>query len=190
VRQCERLVELDAKLPRVLKGEAQPADAAERLELAQMCQLPGKSLNAAAVRFYTDVFAAEPKVADDLGAAHRYKAACAAALAGVGQGRDASDLGEKGRARLRQQALDWLRADLAACGRVLGNGPEDARPLALRCLQHCLADSDFAGVRDPEALARLPERERKAWQQLWGDVRNSLTRAQDRAAPRKAPAGK
>ena len=124
-------MELDAKLPRVLKGEAQPADAAERLDLAQMCQLPGKSLNAAAVRFYTDAFAAEPKVADDLGAAHRYNAACAAALAGVGQGQDARDLDDKGRARLRQRALDWLRADLAACGRVLGNGPEQTRPLAL-----------------------------------------------------------
>ena len=30
-------------------------------------------------------------------------------------------------------------------------------------------DADFAGVRG-EALAKLPEAERKAWQQLWADV--------------------
>src|SRR5205085_5560170 len=44
VKQCERLVELDTKLPRVLKGEVQPADVGECLTLAQMCQLPCKSL--------------------------------------------------------------------------------------------------------------------------------------------------
>ena len=190
VQECARLADLDAKLPRVLKGEAQPADAAERLELARMCGLPGKSLNAAAVRFYTEAFAAEPKVADDLGAARRYDAACAAALAGVGQGQDVRDLDEKGRTRLRQQALDWLRADLAACGRVLGNGPEQARPLALRRLQHCLADPDFAGVREPQALARLPESERQAWQQLWADVRDRLARAQGPATLKKEPTTK
>jgi tetratricopeptide (TPR) repeat protein len=188
VRQCERWLELDAKLPRVLKGDAQPADAAERLELAQMCQLPGKSLHAAAVRFYTDVFAAEPKVVDDLGAAHRYNAACAAALAGVGQGQDARNLDDKGRARLRQQALDWLRADLTAYGRVLDNGPEQTRPLALGRLEHCLADPDFAGVQEPQALARLPESERQSWQQLWADVRDHLARARGPATPKREPA--
>jgi tetratricopeptide (TPR) repeat protein len=190
VRQCERLAELDGKLPRVLKGEAQPADAAERLELAQICQLPVRSLNVAAVRFYTEAFAAEPKVADDLGAAHRYNAACAAALAGVGQGQDARDLDDNARARLRQRALDWLRADLAACGRVVDSGPEQTRPLALGRLEHCLADPDFAGVREPQALARLPESERQAWQQLWANVRDRLARAQRPLTPKREPATK
>src|SRR5262249_38053823 len=36
VKQCERLVELDAKLPKVLKGEVRPADVGERLTLAQL----------------------------------------------------------------------------------------------------------------------------------------------------------
>jgi hypothetical protein len=43
----------------------------------------------------SDAFAAEPKVADDLGAAHHYNAACAAALACVGQGQDARDLDDR-----------------------------------------------------------------------------------------------
>jgi tetratricopeptide (TPR) repeat protein len=44
-----RQKELDAKLPRVLKGEAQPADVAERLGLAEICQQPDKALYTAAV---------------------------------------------------------------------------------------------------------------------------------------------
>jgi serine/threonine-protein kinase len=186
VRQCERLVELDRRLPGILAGKATPGSTGERLELAGLCSL--KRLNRAATRFYADAFAAEPKVADDLGASHRYNAACAAALAGVGQGQDARDLDDKGRARLRQQALDWLRADLAACGRVLGNGPQQARALALGRLQRCLAGPDFAGVRDRGALARLPERERQAWQQLWAEVRDRLARARGPATPTQAPA--
>jgi hypothetical protein len=38
VKQCERLVALDEKLPAVLCGKAEPADAAERLALGQLCQ--------------------------------------------------------------------------------------------------------------------------------------------------------
>jgi hypothetical protein len=175
VRECERLVELDERLAGLIAGTTTPAGPAERIELARLCSL--KRLHRAAARFYGEAFAAQPALADDPGAAHRYNAACAAALAGVGQGQDARDLDEKERARLRQQALDWLRADLAASGRVLDTGPEQARPMAVRWLQDCLADPDFTGVRDPEALARLPERERQAWKQLWGDIRDRLARA-------------
>jgi tetratricopeptide (TPR) repeat protein len=186
VRQCERLVELDRRLPDILARKATPGTTGERLELAGLCSL--KRLNRAATRFYADAFAAQPALANDLGAAHRYNAACAAVLAGVGQGQDAHELDDQGRARLRQQALDWLRADLAACGRVLGNGPEQARALTLRRLQHYLADPDFNGVREPGALARMPERERQAWQELWGDLRDCLAKAQ--VTPKKGPATK
>jgi hypothetical protein len=43
---------------------------------------------------------------------HRYNAACAAALAGCGQGADGADLTPARRAALRAKALGWLRADL------------------------------------------------------------------------------
>jgi tetratricopeptide (TPR) repeat protein len=190
VRECERLAELDDKLPRILKGEAKPVDAAERLELAQLCQLPVKSLNAAAVRFYTDAFAADPKATDDLAAAHRYNAACAAALAGVGQGQDTRNLDDKERGRLRDLALGWLRADVAACTRVLDTDKEQTRTVAVERMKLSLTDPDFAGVRDAEALIKLPERERQAWQQVWGEVRDRLAKAQRPAKPDKAPVTK
>src|SRR5205807_1258116 len=59
VRDAERLVALEDKLPAVLSGKVQLADTAERLALAQLCQLHKKWYGAAA-RFYTEAFAAEP----------------------------------------------------------------------------------------------------------------------------------
>jgi hypothetical protein len=51
------------------------------------------------------------------------------------------------------------------------------QPTLLQRLRHWQNDSDLAGVRDPEALARLPEAERAAWRKLWGDVADLLRRA-------------
>jgi hypothetical protein len=169
VCQAEQLVALDAKLPKVLQGKAQPADAAERIGLARLCQ-EYKKRYAAAARFYAETFAAQPKLAENLRTQDCYNAACAAALAGCGQGADTANLDAQERARLRRQALDWLRADLTAWGQLLEKGPDQARTVVQRTLRHWQQDADFAGVRGPEALAKLPEAERRPWQQLWADV--------------------
>jgi tetratricopeptide (TPR) repeat protein len=177
VRDAERLVELDARLPQLLKGDSQPADAGERLTLAQFCQLH-KKLYAASARWYGEAFAAQPALAEKLGVAgSRYDAACAAALAGCGQGKDADRLDDTERARLRRQALDWLRADLDAWGRLLDKEADKAGPAPGQTLQHWLEDPDFNGVRGPDALARLPEAERGDWQKVWQDVEALRQRA-------------
>src|SRR5262249_4942115 len=147
-------------------------------------------LHRAAARFYEGAFAADPQLLDDLKAGSRYDAACAAALAGCGQGQDADKLDGKERARLRRQALDWLRADLEAWGRLLDRGPDKDRPNIGKKMRHWLADTDFAGVRGPAALARLPEAERPGWQKLWGDVADTLARVQTRAPPEKKSGAK
>jgi tetratricopeptide (TPR) repeat protein len=170
VRTAERLVELDARLARVLKGKVQPADTGERLALAELCGLPCKSLYTSAVRFYGDAFTEHPKLADDLQRQYRYKAACAGALAGCGQGKDADQTTNQERARHRRQALDWLRADLAAYRALLEKQPDKARPAVGERMQHWHQDKDFTGVRDPEALAKLPNGERQEWQKLWAEV--------------------
>ena len=186
LRWCERLIELDGKLPGFLDGKATPASADERVELAGLCALKG--LNAAAARFYEDAFAAAPKLADDLGAAHRYDAACAAALAGCGRGQDANKLDDQGRARLRRQALDWLWADLKTWRGLLEKGPYVNRPAVAQQLRHWQVDADLAGVRGAEALAKLPEAERQPWHKLWDDAADLLARAQAKAAPKKTDA--
>jgi hypothetical protein len=179
VREAERLVRLDARLSRVVSGDSQPAGAAERLQLAWLCQRPYKRLDGAAARLFGEAFTAEPERAEDLRAGHRYNAACAAARAGCGQGKDATGLDDEERTRLRRQALDWLRADLAAWGKRL-EGETDPAPGAVRQkMAHWQQDPDFAGVRGPEALARLPEAERREWQQLWADVEVLRRRAAD-----------
>jgi hypothetical protein len=74
---------------------------------------------AAAARWYTEEFNADPCLLAGPADCHLYDAARAAALAGCGQGRDAADLDEKTRVGFRQHALDWLRDELEARRRLL-----------------------------------------------------------------------
>jgi hypothetical protein len=41
-------------------------------------------------------------------------------------------------------------------------------------LRHWQKDTDLAGVREQRALAKLPDAERKQWQQFWGEVEEVL----------------
>jgi tetratricopeptide (TPR) repeat protein/tRNA A-37 threonylcarbamoyl transferase component Bud32 len=166
VRQARRLVDLDRKLPAFLKRDVKPKDDAERIELAELCAL--KHWYASSARFYADAFTATPATAAQ--ATHRYNAACAAALAGCGRGEDAIKPDDKQRASLRHQALGWLRDDLVVGARRLESGKADDRALVRRIIEHWRTDTDLAGVRDKDALASLPEDERKQWQKLWADV--------------------
>ena len=130
---------------------------------------------------------ADAKLADDLNAQHRYNAAGAAALAGCGQGEGADKLDEKERTRLRQQALDWLHADLKAYRQLMDKAAGKVRGAVAQRLQHWLQDNDFAGVRGPEALARLSEAERQGWQKLWQEV-EALRKRAARRPPDANPA--
>src|SRR5262249_45761727 len=139
-----------------------------------VCSL--KHQNHAAVRFYEEAFAKKPQLAEDPPADHRYRAACAAALAGCGAGKDAGQLDGKERARLRRLALGWLRAALAARPRRLDKEPD--RSATINTLRAWLGDPHFAGVRGSHALAKLPEAERQPWQELWSKVAATVARVQ------------
>ena len=175
IRDTERMVALDARLPAVLKGDDRPADAAEALTLAQVCQV--RKLHAGAARLYARAFQADPKLADDRRAQHPYNAACLAALAAAGQGKDDPPPDAAARARLRGQALAWLHGELAAWSRTLGDDKPASRIAALKMLTHWKTDPDLAGVRDEAALAQLPEGERQPWRALWADVETLLKKA-------------
>jgi tetratricopeptide (TPR) repeat protein len=182
VLQCERLIELDRRLPALLAGDNKPADAAEGIEFAALCALPGKRLHATAARLYADPFAnakpvpnAKPVLIEWIdGRAppvrrfyavprhHRYNAARSAALAAAGEAKDAKGLSDKVTAVLRGQALGWLRDELA-----------DARQGHFsRGLAHCQQDAGLASVRERESLDRLPPDERQAWNRLWEDIKS------------------
>ena len=133
---------------------------------------------AAAARLYAEAFAADPKLADDPRAGHRYNAACCAALAAAVQGTDPAKLDAKERARLRRQALGWLRADLVLRSKQVDQGTPQDRSAVQRMLRHWQQDPDLAGVRDPAALAELPEAERADWRKLWADAAALLKKAE------------
>jgi serine/threonine protein kinase/tetratricopeptide (TPR) repeat protein len=187
-RQAEKLLALDRKLPRLLKREVQPAGVEEQLVLAQLCQQPFKRLYAAAARFYSDAFTADPSLLEGLRSPHRYKAASIAALAGTGRGADADKLDEKERTRWRKQALAWLRAELDLWRDQVESQGGAVRDRTQEVLQLWQRDPHLAGVRDVPALQRLPREERLAWRDLWWDVAVLLARVKPEA--RGAPPDK
>src|SRR5262249_13370493 len=141
-------------------------------------------LHRRAARLYAEAFARDPKVAEDAEALRRYSAASAAALAAARKGKDADKLDGKEKARLRGQALGWLKADLTLWRRRLDAGKPAARAAARMILGHWRADPDLAGVRDKAALAKLPEAERAGWGKLWAGVDYLLGKAQDKPGKR------
>ena len=85
-----------------------------------------------AARLGQQAFAMEPKLAADMMTPRRYNAACYAALAGCGEGKDRPPPDEAARAALRHQALDWLNADLAAWSEIVARGSPESRSKARR----------------------------------------------------------
>jgi serine/threonine-protein kinase len=163
------LAELDRKVRAIRMGGALPADATEQVRLAEFC-FRDKKFYATAAELSAQAFAAKPELADNLKSPRRYQAACAAALAGCGQGNDAASLDNRQRVRWRQQALQWLRADLAFWTMHLEGSTAQARVALRQVLQRWQRDPNLAGLREPAALAKLPEAEQEAFRKLWADV--------------------
>jgi serine/threonine-protein kinase len=176
LQKCERFVNLAERLDRLLTSEDKPASVQEFLDVVVICR--HKRLHAAAVRFSAAAFTADPKLADDLRADHRYNAACDAALAAADRGAEAAKLDDKEKARLRKQALDWLRADLALRSKQLESGQPAEHTAAQQALRHWQQDSDLAGLRDAAALAKLSAEERAPCKRLWSEVAALLKKAE------------
>jgi serine/threonine-protein kinase len=178
VREAERLVELDERLEKVLRGAAAPKDDAERVVLVSFCQ-QNKRRFATAAHLWQEIFAATPALAEDPSLGYRYSAAGAAARAACGQGDDAAQLDNQARTSLRGQAQTWLRADLAAW-RKRSETSVASRQAVHQNMHQWQRDPAFAGMRGDAALARLPEGERSAWRQLWADVAALLHETRDK----------
>jgi hypothetical protein len=158
---------LDARLAALLKGEASK-ESTERLAVARRAYDTAR--HALAARLWAEAHEANPRLADDRQAGHRYNAACAAALAGSGHGKDSLPPDDAAKARLRAQALGWLRPELATWTRLLETAKPEQRAAIVQTLQHWQQDPDLAGVRGAKAIEALPESEREGWRTLWKDV--------------------
>ena len=167
---CQGLFLLRRRLPDLLAGKVQPADTRERLAFAELCGQPFEGRYALAVRLYTAAFAADARLVDDVWAGWRFNAAVAAARAGCGQGQDTKELDTQEKARFRQQARDWLQADLTAWTRQAQRNPLPNRAVVRQALGVWQREAGLKEVREAAALGQLPAAERAAWQTLWQDV--------------------
>jgi tetratricopeptide (TPR) repeat protein len=158
---------LDARLAATLKDET-PRTNAERLAMAQRAS--DRSFYSSAARLFGEALAADPELASDRQAGHRYSAARAAVLAASWPGRDDPAPDDAARTKLRRQALDWLKAELSAWKRVAQTSePGNKEPIAVT-LQSWKDEIDLSTVRDEKELARLPSDERNEWQSFWADL--------------------
>jgi tetratricopeptide (TPR) repeat protein len=163
----------NARLSAFLRGEGQPRDPADRILLAGCAY--NRKLYVAAVRLCSEAFEADPRLVEDAGAVHRTNAAGAALLASCGLGED-SPPDEPARARLRDTAITWLEAELAKRRKLVESGGAPSRAEAIRFLANWKITPSYAGITDPEKLARLPESEQARIAQFWGDVDDQLAR--------------
>ena len=170
-REAESLILPD--LPAFLQGSYQPQDNDERLALMGICQF--KDLRVAMARLYAAAFADDPGLADDLQAGRRYSAACSAALAGCGAGADGQGMSAEERRHWRDQAREWLRADLAAWDRRIGDSAATDGALVAK-LMTWRVDPALAGLRERRSLELLPADEREACLTLWNEVDALLNR--------------
>jgi tetratricopeptide (TPR) repeat protein len=175
VAAAERTAALADRLPAVLGGTARPTDNGERVGLAWMAH--DTKRHAGAARLWAEALEVDPKLGDDRQAQLRYNAACAAALAAAGRGEGEPKPDDASRARLRSQALGWLRAELAAWSKALDSADPKGRAAVAPMLRHWKQDPNLAGVRGAAALAALHEAERADWEALWAGVERLLARA-------------
>jgi tetratricopeptide (TPR) repeat protein len=166
---------VDGRLKAILKGEQQPKDVRERLQLAQRAY--DLTRNAAAARFWREAIEQDSKLVQDRQAQHRYNAACAAALAGCGHGKDDPPPSDEQKPELRQQALDWLTGEFGVWAKLLATANKEHRGGIVKTLEHWREDTDLEGIRDDAGLAKLPEAERAAFRKLWADVDALLKKA-------------
>jgi serine/threonine-protein kinase len=149
VERAERYVTLEARLPAILDDAQAPIE--DTVEAAGVCVRLRRPADA--VKLWERAFAARPELAEDQRAAHRYNAACAAALAGM-----------------QKEARRWLEAELELLAKQAAAPPlPGARPVE-RVLAHWQEDRDLAPVRDEASLDALPAEEAAAWRRLWERV--------------------
>ena len=164
-------------LPAFLEGTYQPRNNDERLAMLGVCQFEGRWSKAA--HLYQEAFEADPKLAEGQYAQDHFAAACFAALAGSGSGKDGTNVGELECAHWRRQARDWLRADLTSMEKLLDSNVPRSRQYLQSTLSRWAATSDLAGLRDPAELEKLPPFERQECRSFWSDHDALLRRATD-----------
>ncbi|HEY7308480.1 MAG TPA: protein kinase [Gemmataceae bacterium] len=159
----ERWAMLERQLPGGANSKVESTDVDELLALADLSLFKLRSPTAA--RCYAAALTAKPQLTGE-----RYNAARAAALAGTNADKEATALTEPERAAWRKQALDWLRAELAALKKALEANPSQAAGSVYSWLSVWRMEVDLFALRDRLEGSRLPKDEQAAWTAFWSDV--------------------
>ncbi len=165
-REAELLVL--PNLEATLSGDHRVEQSGELLAVEAVCR--SRHLTLALARTFQESFAANPRLAEDLGTDLRYSAACAAAQVCSGVGEDATNLSQAERSRWRKQALCWLRDDLGARVALLVEPSSDAP----RKLAAWIDDPRLAGLREPNGSETLPGVEGEEIRELWRELEGVL----------------
>jgi tetratricopeptide (TPR) repeat protein len=184
-QQRKRWSELLRRLPEIASGTSQPKNPADALALAQLCQQKFQNRYVLSLKLTIEAFAADPKLADNLAAGHRYNSASAAVQAAAGKDVElkAFDVDEWG--YLTGLGLKWLRADLA----ILSEQAKDQKlwPEVRKRLTAWKSDPNLMAVRDAVWLGVMAQIDRKVWESLWNDVETVLKTVTPEAAPPPQP---
>jgi hypothetical protein len=168
IPRCEKELALDARMPALADGTAEPATEAERRAAALVAYRRGACV--AAARFFLKE--AQTAVDRTWFDEHTFIAACAAARAGYGEGPGGEKLSADERAGWRRQALAWLRHDLPIWEKRCRSDKGGERAWGRWTMRAWTETAPLAGVRDKERLERLPAEERAEWEKLWSEIRN------------------
>jgi tetratricopeptide (TPR) repeat protein len=172
VEHCERVVALHEGLPALPEGEH---GAAGHLALATL--FSGQGDAATAARHFLEaerLGKGTPSWGRDF---RPFDAARCAAKAGALGGLAGALALDAGRRALREQALAWLRDELAGLEALLAASARGARQNVLIHVADLRADPALAGVRDATSLALLSDEEQAEWHALWRDVEALARRA-------------
>lgn len=175
VDRCELLHEIETNLAAVLDGSMVPETGPQCLVYAEFFR--GRQDWARATRYFADAFDSGTKFLQG-GDRRTFDAMCCAARAGAVEP-DVSDEDEA-RAESRALAHAWLREELQALDNELAAGTPRAAADVTWCTMRLRTNAALAGVRDAEALLRLPGDERARWSAVWADVDALAARARSK----------
>jgi hypothetical protein len=176
-------VPLARQFAALLTNTDKPANNVQRLAFAQIAYDQKRFITAS--RLWGEALTIDPKIGNDRQAQHRYNAACSAALAAAGLGTESDKLDDTAKAKLRGQALDWLKVELTTWDQFLVSAPQN-RAVLVRNLRHWQKDTDLASIRDTDQMSKLPADEQQAFTQLWDDVADLVSKAEGKPQPAKA----
>jgi tetratricopeptide (TPR) repeat protein len=170
VQAGERFVEWDARFEQLLRDAVIPQTVDEQVQFATFCA--AKRRHGVAARVLATALLAKP----DQKAIYCLDAAKHAVLAAFAADTDDSPDNQKQRADFCMQAHGWLRHQVELNEASLGKKSQEGDNAVRLRAQWMKHHRDFASVREPEQLAKLPANEQALWRQLWQDVDRQLER--------------